>query len=148
MTTDAEIEAAVKAMRAIPTRGGRVHDDVLRAYVRAALALRSLCSSRNIADEPSFWRRTRAAPKGSARLRANAASVEARPAGPPLARLTRARAWSTGVIRSLRHWVRRRRQSSSACRWGRSWGYRILEDGVVPRIFLWPAAPQDAGQRQ
>jgi hypothetical protein len=36
--TDAEIEAAVKAMRAIPTRGGTVHDDVLRAYARAALA--------------------------------------------------------------------------------------------------------------
>ena len=36
--TDAEIEAAVKAMRAIPTRGGTVHDEVLRAYARAALA--------------------------------------------------------------------------------------------------------------
>jgi hypothetical protein len=38
MATEAEIEAAVKAMRAIPTRGGTVHDDVLRAYARAALA--------------------------------------------------------------------------------------------------------------
>jgi hypothetical protein len=37
MTTDEEIEAAVKAMRAIRLRGGRVHDDVLRAYARAAL---------------------------------------------------------------------------------------------------------------
>ena len=37
MTTDAEIEAAVKAMRAIPLRGGTVHEDVLRAYARAAL---------------------------------------------------------------------------------------------------------------
>jgi hypothetical protein len=37
VATDAEIEAAVKAMRAIRTRGGRVHDDVLRAYARAAL---------------------------------------------------------------------------------------------------------------
>jgi hypothetical protein len=37
MTTDAEIEAAVKAMRAIPLRGGAVHEDVLRAYARAAL---------------------------------------------------------------------------------------------------------------
>ena len=37
MTTDAEIEAAVKAMRAIPLRGGTVHDEVLRAYARAAL---------------------------------------------------------------------------------------------------------------
>ena len=36
-TPDAEIEAAVKAMRAIPLRGGTVHDDVLRAYARAAL---------------------------------------------------------------------------------------------------------------
>jgi hypothetical protein len=35
--TDAEIEAAVKAMRAIPLRGGTVHDEVLRAYARAAL---------------------------------------------------------------------------------------------------------------
>ena len=35
--TDAEIEAAVKAMRAIPLRGGTVHEDVLRAYARAAL---------------------------------------------------------------------------------------------------------------
>jgi hypothetical protein len=37
MTTDEEIEAAVKAMRAIRLRGGKVHDDVLRAYARAAL---------------------------------------------------------------------------------------------------------------
>jgi hypothetical protein len=37
MTTDEEIEAAVKAMRAIRLRGGKVHDEVLRAYARAAL---------------------------------------------------------------------------------------------------------------
>src|SRR5215475_5088263 len=37
MATDAEVEAAVKAMRAIPLRGGTVHEDVLRAYARAAL---------------------------------------------------------------------------------------------------------------
>jgi hypothetical protein len=37
MATDAEIEVAFKAMRAIRTRGGKVHDDVLRAYARAAL---------------------------------------------------------------------------------------------------------------
>ena len=37
MATDAEIEAAVNAMRAICTSGGKVHDDVLRAYARAAL---------------------------------------------------------------------------------------------------------------
>jgi hypothetical protein len=37
MATDAEIEAAVEAMRAIRTVGARVHDDVLRAYARAAL---------------------------------------------------------------------------------------------------------------
>ena len=37
MATDAEIEAAVNAMRAIRTSGGEVHDDVLRAYARAAL---------------------------------------------------------------------------------------------------------------
>src|SRR4029077_14164291 len=37
MATDAEIEAAVNAMRAIRTSGGKVHDDVLRAYARAAL---------------------------------------------------------------------------------------------------------------
>lgn len=36
-TTDTEIEAAVEAMRAIRTVGARVHDDVLRAYARAAL---------------------------------------------------------------------------------------------------------------
>jgi hypothetical protein len=42
MATDAEIEAAVQAMRAIPTRGGTVHDDVLRAYARAALAAATL----------------------------------------------------------------------------------------------------------
>jgi hypothetical protein len=35
--TDAEIEAAIKAMRAIPLRGGTIHDEVLRAYARAAL---------------------------------------------------------------------------------------------------------------
>jgi hypothetical protein len=37
MATDAEIEAAVNAMRAIRTSGGEVHDDVLHAYARAAL---------------------------------------------------------------------------------------------------------------
>ena len=37
MATDAEIEAAVNAMRAIRTSGGEVHEDVLRAYARAAL---------------------------------------------------------------------------------------------------------------
>jgi hypothetical protein len=37
MATDAEIEAAVDAMRAIRTSGGEVHEDVLRAYARAAL---------------------------------------------------------------------------------------------------------------
>jgi hypothetical protein len=37
MATDAEIEAAVDAMRAIRTSGGKIHDDVLRAYARAAL---------------------------------------------------------------------------------------------------------------
>ena len=37
MATDAQIEAAVNAMRAICTSGGKVHDDVLRAYARAAL---------------------------------------------------------------------------------------------------------------
>jgi prophage DNA circulation protein len=37
MPTDAEIEAAVAAMRAIRTVGGKVHDNVLRAYARAAL---------------------------------------------------------------------------------------------------------------
>jgi hypothetical protein len=36
MATDAEIEAAFNAMRAIRTSGGQVHD-VLRAYARAAL---------------------------------------------------------------------------------------------------------------
>jgi len=35
--TDAEIEAAVKSMRTIRTSGGKVHDEVLRAYARAAL---------------------------------------------------------------------------------------------------------------
>jgi len=37
MPTDAEIEAAVAAMRAIRTVGGKVHDNVLRAYAWAAL---------------------------------------------------------------------------------------------------------------
>jgi hypothetical protein len=37
MATDAEIEAAVEAMRAVRTVGGSIHDDVLRAYARAAL---------------------------------------------------------------------------------------------------------------
>ena len=37
MATDAEIDAAVKAMRAIRTVGGKIHEDVLRAYARVAL---------------------------------------------------------------------------------------------------------------
>ncbi|HEY6994490.1 MAG TPA: hypothetical protein VH397_12320 [Xanthobacteraceae bacterium] len=37
MANDAEIDAAVKAMRAVRTVGGNIHDEVLRAYARAAL---------------------------------------------------------------------------------------------------------------
>ena len=37
MATDVEIDAAVAAMRAVRTVGGKIHDDVLRAYARAAL---------------------------------------------------------------------------------------------------------------
>jgi hypothetical protein len=37
MPSAAEIEAAFRAMRAIRTRNGEVHDDVLRAYARAVL---------------------------------------------------------------------------------------------------------------
>jgi hypothetical protein len=37
MATDAEIDAAVKAMRAVRTVGGKIHDDVLRAYARVTL---------------------------------------------------------------------------------------------------------------
>lgn len=37
MANDAEIDAAVKAMRAVRIVGGKVHDEVLRAYARAAL---------------------------------------------------------------------------------------------------------------
>jgi hypothetical protein len=37
MATDAEIDAAVKAMRAVRTVGGKIHDDVLRAYARVGL---------------------------------------------------------------------------------------------------------------
>jgi hypothetical protein len=39
MATDAEIEAAVEAMRTIRVVGGKIHDDVLRAYARAALGV-------------------------------------------------------------------------------------------------------------
>jgi hypothetical protein len=56
MATDAEIEAAVKAMRAIPLRGGTVHEDVLRAMRVRRSMLRPLYKSRNIAGGPSFWR--------------------------------------------------------------------------------------------
>jgi hypothetical protein len=59
MATDAEIEAAVKSMRAIRTRGGKVHDDVLRAYARAAL------QAAELAQVAEYWRR--------AELRAHAA---------------------------------------------------------------------------
>jgi hypothetical protein len=48
MTTDEEIEAAVKAMRAIRLRDGKVHDDVLRAYARAAL--QAVCRCRGAAQ--------------------------------------------------------------------------------------------------
>ena len=59
MATNAEIEAAVKAMRAIPTRGGTVHDESCAPMRVRRLRLRSLYRSRNIAGEASFWRRTR-----------------------------------------------------------------------------------------
>ena len=37
MPIDAEIEAAVMAMRAIRVKGAKVHEEVLRAYARAAV---------------------------------------------------------------------------------------------------------------
>jgi hypothetical protein len=37
MATDAEIEAAVVAMRAIGVKGAKVHEEVMRAYARAAV---------------------------------------------------------------------------------------------------------------
>ena len=54
MATDAEIEAAVNAMRAIRTSGGEVHDDVLRAYARAALKAAELAQ---IAELQSLQKR-------------------------------------------------------------------------------------------
>ena len=39
MATDAEIEAAVVAMRAIRVKGAKVHEEVVRAYARAATVL-------------------------------------------------------------------------------------------------------------
>jgi hypothetical protein len=45
MATDAEVEAAVNAMRAIRTSGGKIHDDVLRAYARAALQAAELAQA-------------------------------------------------------------------------------------------------------
>jgi hypothetical protein len=37
MPTDAEIEAAVKAMRSVRTSGGKIDEEVFRAFARAAL---------------------------------------------------------------------------------------------------------------
>ena len=37
MATDAEIEAAVVAMRAVRVTGAKVHEEVMRAYARAAV---------------------------------------------------------------------------------------------------------------
>jgi hypothetical protein len=37
MATDAEIEAAVVAMRAVRVKGAKVHEEVMRAYARAAV---------------------------------------------------------------------------------------------------------------
>jgi hypothetical protein len=63
MARDAEIEAAVRSMRAIRTRGGKVHDEVLRAYARAAL------DAAELAQVAEYWRR--------AELRANAVTQAA-----------------------------------------------------------------------
>jgi hypothetical protein len=71
MARDAEIEAAVRSMRAIRTRGGKVHDEVLRAYARAAL------EAAELAQVAEYWRR--------AELRAHAAiqaAADQRGAGP------------------------------------------------------------------
>jgi hypothetical protein len=37
MATDAEIEAAVVTMRAVRVQGAKVHEEVMRAYARAAV---------------------------------------------------------------------------------------------------------------
>jgi hypothetical protein len=37
MAIDAEIEAAVVAMRAVRVKGAKVHEEVMRAYARAAV---------------------------------------------------------------------------------------------------------------
>ena len=45
MTTDAEIDAATEAMRKIRTVGGKIHDDVLRAYGAALEAAERVLTS-------------------------------------------------------------------------------------------------------
>ena len=37
MAIDAEIEAAVVAMRAVRVKGAKIHEEVMRAYARAAV---------------------------------------------------------------------------------------------------------------
>ena len=75
MPTDVEIEAAVKAMRSVRTTGGKIDEEVFRAFARAAL----------VAAERTHFEEMRK--RGELRQQlgeANASSDEPPNGGPPL----------------------------------------------------------------
>ena len=79
MAIDAEIEAAVVAMRAIRVKGAKVHEEVMRAYARAAV------EAAEQARKEDFQRRAQLNNKPTAPTAEGARSKGAAPhLGPPL----------------------------------------------------------------
>ena len=53
MPIDCEIEAAIVAMRAVRVRGAKVHEEVLRAYARAAIEAAEQARRDDFGSQPS-----------------------------------------------------------------------------------------------
>ena len=57
MASDAEIDAAVKAMHSVRTKGAKIHEEVLRAYARAALEAADVIQKEEYQQRASYGSR-------------------------------------------------------------------------------------------
>ena len=75
MAIDAEIEAAVVAIRAIRVKGAKVHEEVMRAYARAAVEAAEQARKDDFQRRPSSTTNRQRRPQ-------KARALEMRPTGP------------------------------------------------------------------
>ena len=79
MAIDAEIEAAVVAMRAIRVKGAKVHEEVMRAYARAAVEAAEQARKEIFKDAPNSTTNRQRRPRKGRALKGAAPHL-----GPPL----------------------------------------------------------------